>query len=147
MIDLAVADAYGWPVDLDEQGVLENILRLNAERAAQESRGDVAWLRPDYQAPKFGKGAFAVQDAGVDPGVVRQPTLPLFPKSREAQPLAVMDELARARSPMSVAMIARRFRRGGARIEPRIREVLAVLNRYGHVANPSNDTYEMRLRA
>ncbi|CAN5378822.1 hypothetical protein BH10PSE2_BH10PSE2_17660 [soil metagenome] len=147
LIDLGVAEAYGWPVDLDEQSLLGRILALNTERVAQEMRGEVAWLRPAYQAPKFGKGAFAVEDAGLDPAMFKQPTLPLFPTRREAQPLAVMDELARAGGPLSVAMIAGRFRKGGPRIEPRVREVLAVLSQYGHVANPANDVYETRLRA
>jgi hypothetical protein len=147
LIDVAVAEAYGWPVDLDEQSLLERILALNAERSTIETRGEVAWLRPAYQAPKFGKGAFAVEDTGLDAGIAKQPTLPLFPTRREAQPLAVMDELAKAGGPLSVAMIAGRFRKGGPHIEPRVREVLAVLNHYGHVANPANDVYEMRLRA
>lgn len=147
MIDASVADAYGWPADLDEQGLLERILALNADRAAQEARGEVAWLRPDYQAARFGKGAFAVEHAGVDTVAAKQPTLPLFPTRREAQPLAVIDALSKAGAPLSVAAIAAGFRKGGPRIETRVREVLDVLNRYGHVASPANDVYEMRLRA
>lgn len=147
LIDVAVAEAYGWPVDLDEQSLLGRILALNAERAALEARGEVAWLRPAYQAPRLGKGAFAVEDAGLDVATARQPTLPLFPTQRDAQPLAVMDELAKAGVPLSVAMIAGRFHKGGQRIEPRVREVLVVLSQYAHVANPANDVYEMRLRA
>ncbi len=147
IIDAAVADAYGWPADLDEQAMLERILTLNAERAALEAQGVVAWLRPEYQAPRFGKGAFAVAHAGVDTTAAKQPTLPLFPTRRDAQPLAVMDALFRAGAPLSVAAIAAGFRKGGPRIETRVREVLAVLSRYGHVTNPANDVYEMRLRA
>jgi hypothetical protein len=147
MIDAATARAYGWAVDLDDQALLVRLLALNAERATAEARGEVAWLRPAYQAPRFGKGAFAVRDAGLDPAAAPQPALPLFPAGRDAQPLAVMDELAKAGRPLSVSMIARRFRRGGPRIEPRVREVLAVLSRYGHVNNPANDIYETRLRA
>jgi hypothetical protein len=51
-LDAAVADAYGWPVDLPDADILVNLVALNKERAAEEARGVVRWLRPDYQAPE-----------------------------------------------------------------------------------------------
>ena len=51
-LDAAVADAYGWPVNLSDSDVLLNLVALNKERAAEEARGIVRWLRPDYQAPE-----------------------------------------------------------------------------------------------
>ncbi len=51
-LDAAVADAYGWPVDLPDSDILLNLVALNKERAAEEVRGAVRWLRPDYQAPE-----------------------------------------------------------------------------------------------
>jgi len=51
-LDAAVADAYGWPVDLPEADILVNLVALNKERAAEEARGVVRWLRPEYQAPE-----------------------------------------------------------------------------------------------
>ena len=53
-LDVAVAEAYGWPADLDDEGILERLVALNAERAAEEKRGLVRWLRPEYQAPLAG---------------------------------------------------------------------------------------------
>jgi hypothetical protein len=50
-LDVAVAEAYGWPVDLGEQEILQRLVDLNAERAAEEAGGLVRWLRPEYQAP------------------------------------------------------------------------------------------------
>jgi len=50
-LDAAVLDAYGWPHDLSEEQLLERLVALNAERAAEEARGQVRWLRPEYQAP------------------------------------------------------------------------------------------------
>ena len=49
-LDAAVAEAYGWPVDLSDEGVLERLLALNHERAMEETTEDVRWLRPDIQA-------------------------------------------------------------------------------------------------
>jgi hypothetical protein len=51
-LDAAVADAYGWQVDLPDADLLVNLVALNKERVAEESRGLVRWLRPDYQAPE-----------------------------------------------------------------------------------------------
>jgi type II restriction/modification system DNA methylase subunit YeeA len=37
-LDAAVAAAYGWPVDLSDDQILERLLALNLERAAEEAR-------------------------------------------------------------------------------------------------------------
>jgi len=37
-LDAAVAAAYGWPSDLSEEAILEKLLALNLERAAEEAR-------------------------------------------------------------------------------------------------------------
>lgn len=51
-LDAAVFDAYGWPRDLSDEAILERVVALNAERAAEEARGLVRWLRPEFQDPK-----------------------------------------------------------------------------------------------
>lgn len=51
-IDAAVAEAYGWPVDLSDEDILFNLVALNKERAEEEARGLIRWLRPDYQNPE-----------------------------------------------------------------------------------------------
>lgn len=55
-LDAAVAEAYGWPADLPPSEIVARLVALNAERAAEEKRGEVRWLRPDYQRPRFGAG-------------------------------------------------------------------------------------------
>ena len=68
-LDAAVLEAYGWtgiapatpPADILasggpdaealEQAILTLLVALNHERAAEEKRGHVRWLRPDFQAP------------------------------------------------------------------------------------------------
>jgi len=37
-LDAAVAAAYGWPADLSDEGILEKLLALNLERAAEEAK-------------------------------------------------------------------------------------------------------------
>ena len=55
-LDAAVADAYGWPADLPDAEILERLVALNRERADEETRGIVRWLRPEFQSPA-GAGA------------------------------------------------------------------------------------------
>ncbi|EJF08568.1 hypothetical protein O71_20202, partial [Pontibacter sp. BAB1700] len=51
-LDASVAAAYGWPANLPEEEILERLVALNKERAAEEARGLVRWLRPEYQNPQ-----------------------------------------------------------------------------------------------
>lgn len=50
-LDVAVFDAYGWPKSLTDEEILERLVALNAERAEEEKRGLIRWLRPEYQNP------------------------------------------------------------------------------------------------
>jgi hypothetical protein len=53
-LDAAVAAAYGWPWPLPAPEIIARLVRLNAERAAEEAAGNIRWLRPDYQATRNG---------------------------------------------------------------------------------------------
>lgn len=76
-LDAAVTRAYGWPATLTDEQILEHLVALNAERAAEEKTGNIRWLRPDYQIPRFGspeeKARWSERqvsvpgDAGVEP--------------------------------------------------------------------------------
>lgn len=48
-IDRATLAAYGWPAELTDDEIIDRLLRLNAERAAEEAKGNVLWLRPEFQ--------------------------------------------------------------------------------------------------
>ncbi|MEY2927707.1 MAG: hypothetical protein RL367_2184, partial [Pseudomonadota bacterium] len=57
-IDAAVADAYGWGQDwsagkLTRASIVSRLVALNAVRTAEEAAGEVRWIRPDYQIPRF----------------------------------------------------------------------------------------------
>ena len=49
-LDVAVAEAYGWPVDITTDDILANLLELNQKRTKEEKSGQVKWLRPEFQA-------------------------------------------------------------------------------------------------
>jgi hypothetical protein len=48
-LDATVFAAYGWPATLSDEEILERLVALNHERAEEEKRGIVRWLRPEFQ--------------------------------------------------------------------------------------------------
>src|SRR3546814_3787686 len=46
-------EAYGWPANLSDEEVLTRLVALNKERAAEEAKGLIRWLRPEFQAPDY----------------------------------------------------------------------------------------------
>lgn len=148
-IDTLTAQAYGWPADLTDEQILERLVALNAERAKEEAAGHVRWLRPDYQIPRFAKGAVAKSgqlDLG-DTVVAIDKGLPPWPADRYDRPLAVEAMLAASGRPMDAAEVARGFKRGGRRIEPGVVQVLTTLVRYGRVTALGDGRYAARRAA
>ncbi len=133
-LDAAVAEAYGWPADLSEEATLERLVALNAARRAEEARGKVRWLRPDYQIPRFAKPGEKAQQIEADL-VAAEATLPRasFPADEMAQTAAIMAALAASESPLAPADIAGAFRQG-RRVQPKVDQVLGALVRMGFVA-------------
>ena len=93
-LDLAVAEAYGWPVDLPEADLLERLVALNRERAAEGARGQVRWLRPEYQAPEANQPV-AVPLIDLEPEVAKEALSTLEP---QAWPRELKAQLAALRS-------------------------------------------------
>jgi hypothetical protein len=56
-----VAEAYGWPWPMEKEEILVRLVALHDERIQEEKAGQVRWLRPEYQAPHFGRGAVATE--------------------------------------------------------------------------------------
>jgi len=153
-LDAAVFDAYGWS-DLApalvgrpggttplpdkpeaqaaaEEELLTRLVALNAERAAEEARGLIRWLRPEFQA----KGtAQAVQTeaemeteevAAVPQPKAKQP----WPKGLPDQVQAVRAALLELARPADAEEVARRFQRAQT---PRVQEILDALAALGQV--------------
>ena len=147
-LDVAVAEAYGWPVNISDEEILARLVALNAERAAEERRGQVRWLRPDYQASRFAKGvdrqATAEEGAQVSAmlDVTEKEQKPSFPTSAVEQTAAVFAALAQAGGPIDAAAIAAKFRKTKT-TESKIAGVLASLARLGHVVTDGK-TFALR---
>ncbi len=92
-LDAAVADAYGWPADLADEAILERLVALNKERAAEERKGLVRWLRPEFQAPKDARAPAKQIEAELVEGEVKA-VKPTFPKTPAEQVLNLMMEVS-----------------------------------------------------
>jgi hypothetical protein len=115
-LDAAVFDAYGWPASVSDEQLLERLVALNAERAAEERAGVVRWLRPEFQNPS-GAGAETqielVEDAA--PAAGPKVALPPWPTRLPDQIRAVRGLVAAGDRSWSVEEVARAFK--GARRE------------------------------
>lgn len=149
-IDRATADAYGWPHDLTDEQILEKLVALNAERAKEEAAGHVRWLRPDYQIPRFAKGAASAKTGELDLGaqvVAIDKGLPAFPKDKGEQVMAIRAVLQAANRPMDAAAVSRAFKGDCKKIEQRVVQALRTLVRYAEIIPLPDGTYAARRAA
>jgi len=152
-IDRAVLTAYGWE-DLipelvgkpgatlpsphkseaqegAEEELLSRLVALNHERAAEEKRGIVRWLRPDYQIPKLGPKAPKPKDEHVGALDIELPATAdrlKWPADGLEQIRLVRDLLAKAPAPAEPDAIAVVFDgRNTPKRRGRVAEVLDTL--------------------
>jgi hypothetical protein len=151
-LDAAVAGAYGWPVDLPDEDILGRLVALNRERAQEEARGLVRWLRPEYQIPRFGSPKEKAEldlvggGMGAEAPVAAGPRQN-FPADDFAQTAAVMAALASVSAPVSADALAAGFKQG-RKIAPKVAAVLAAVARTGYVATADGGkTFALRRAA
>ncbi len=113
-IDDGVADAYGWADEhragtLDEETILTRLVALNTERAAEEARGLVRYLRPEFQDPGYRAPVATTLDLG-EAAVVPVSNVIPWPATLPEQVGAVRSILAAAPAPLGAADIARSFK-------------------------------------
>jgi hypothetical protein len=131
-LDAAVADAYGWPWPLPDAEILERVVALNTQRAAEEAQGHIRWLRPDYQKPLFAgeKQSGLNLDTGDLKSLAQKPAKPAkpkkatWPKTLAERAKAVEAALTAADRPLTSADLTAQFTRAK---EPEVREILETL--------------------
>ena len=161
-LDEAVLDAYGWsdlapalvgkpggttpnrnvsPEQAEaEEELLARLVALNAERAEEERRGLVRWLRPDYQAPEAAATP-EQEDLGLEGEEHAAPSRPEprpWPSGLADQARAVREALGAAGRPVTPTEIARTFRRARA---PDVAELLATLAALGQAREIPPDRF------
>lgn len=143
-LDAAVFDAYGWPHDLDDDEILQRLVDLNRERAEQESRGTIRWLRPEFQNPAHGDSSSkdVQQDLDIEVDaddedskqtkktskdkVEKQP----WPKTLPEKMAAVQSALQRQGGPIDAKKVAASFARA---TKTEVDELLKTLVAVGNV--------------
>ena len=113
-IDDGVADAYGWGDEhragtLDEETILTRLVALNKERAAEEARGLVRYLRPEFQDPGYRAPIATTLDLGEAAVALVSNVIP-WPATLPEQVGAVQSILAAAAAPLGAGDIARSFK-------------------------------------
>lgn len=125
-IDAAVAEAYGWPADLSDDDILHRLVDLNRARAAEEARGLVRWLRPDYQNPAGRAVAGAEEQTVLDIGPADTATKAPWPKTLPEQIAAVRAALSDLGTASS-DQVARQFHRARAgSVQPLLESLTAL---------------------
>lgn len=149
-LDLAVADAYGWPVDLPGEEVLADLVALNKERAKEEARGRVRWLRPDYQIPRFGSDKEKAEQLEADLGeavvTAAAGPKPSFPQDERDQTFVVHQTLMEASGPLDLVTIASSFKQG-RKCLPAVSAVIASLYRMGLISSSDGKSFAIRRAA
>lgn len=146
-LDRAVAAAYGWPAELAEEALVARLVALNAERAAEEARGIVRFLRPAYQAARAGAVDRQAQaeegrQVAVGLGMGASRAKPAFPREALAQTASVMLALLDGEG-IDVGTLAARFREG-RRAEPQIAATLDALARLGAIVSAPDAGFRLR---
>ena len=137
-IDRLTLEAYGWPEGETEEERLARLVALNAERAAEEAKGEIKWLRPEYQKPRFAPREVAGDQTRdlIGDMPVRKSVRANFPTDRTGQHLAVLSRLHAAQEPLSAGDIAAEFK--GRDVSRRVDGALKALARLGY-AQPTPD--------
>ncbi|MCH7976340.1 MAG: hypothetical protein IIC18_07280 [Bacteroidetes bacterium] len=140
-LDAAVAEAYGWPADLPDQEILERLVALNAERAAEEAQGHVRWLRPEYQAPDAEGTQIDLAVEKPKATKARRAAIP-WPDALPAQMQAVQRLLIESDTPLEAATAARSFKgRTSKKRREAIDEILETLAGLGLARKTEDGRY------
>jgi hypothetical protein len=119
-LDAAVAEAYGFPLDISDADILSELVTLNQTRAAEEKRGLVRWLRPEYQHPE-GTSQQTALDQPTEVVTVPPKDKRPFPKDTLERAFAIKEVLDNLDTPATSEDIAQHFTRAQRK------EVTAIL--------------------
>lgn len=119
-------EAYGWPADLSDERIFMRVVALNKERAAEEARGLIRGLRPEYQGSDYKLPVTQTFDPGETAAALPDNIIPC-PGSLPEQVNAVQSILTAA-VPLAPQDVARAFK---GRRAATVRPVLDALARIG----------------
>ena len=115
-------------VNLTDDDILHRLVALNRERAAEEARGQIRWLRPEYQNPAGHAAVSLGTQTELDVGPTDTTTKTPWPKTLPDQIAAVHAALADMGEANS-DQIARRFTRAQSRSVQTLLESLTAIGK------------------
>lgn len=121
--------------------LLDRFVALNAQRAAEEKKGTVHWLRPEFQNPE-GRAAAPTQvviDEADESALARPSGRLPWPASLPEQVRAVADVLSAAPAPLTRGEIELHFR-GRGPWKKRLPQIIETLIAAGRVRPVNNDS-------
>src|ERR1043166_5222167 len=128
-IDAAVTEAYGWPVNLSVEAILDGIVKLNEQRVQEERQGVVYWLRPKYQVPRLAT-RIAAEEQQIEADLeAPKVAIPALPKDDAELVTMLRGTLKTIGRPVEAKTIATKFRegmRGVKRVERGLRLLAAA---------------------
>ncbi len=140
-LDATVFDAYGWPHDLEDEEILQRLVDLNHERAEEESRGLIRWLRPEFQNPDGETQTAFAGDKKARPTkkaanakIKKQP----WPKTLPDRMVAIQSALQRHAAPADGKEVAAYYTRAN---KSQIKELLETLVAVGNVRQLDDGRY------
>jgi hypothetical protein len=128
-LDAATFAAYGWDGLLAAEEILRRLVDLNTTRTAEEKRGVVRWLRPEYQQPTI-----PVQ-SGLDLGEEQEVAITAS-ASKIPWPSGLCEQVQAVRQVLlslqmaSPELVSRRFSRSKT---ARVEEILQTLSTLGQI--------------
>jgi hypothetical protein len=131
-LNVAVFDAYGWPHDISADEILRRLVEVNTERAEEEKRALIRWLRPEYQNPGGIRSAPESQSAlPIDREEFGSPTIKTdkrpWPKTLPEQAKAVRVVLAEHPTGLTPDQLARLFLRANVKLVSQLLQTLLSL--------------------
>ncbi|GAB7024748.1 class I SAM-dependent DNA methyltransferase [Salidesulfovibrio brasiliensis] len=136
-LDQAVLDAYGWDTELSDEDILKELVTLNKARAAEEDRGVIRWLRPDYQLKQAGASTTKQGKLKTREKVAKQKVS--WPKSMSDQAQVLLEALSLKDSPITVQELAKDFK--GMR-KAQAKDLLSTLATIGKVIQLDNEKFQ-----
>lgn len=126
-LDGLVAEAYGWPWPMEKEEILERLVKLHDERVEEEMRGQIRWLRPEYQIPRF-----APAGTPATLGIPDAPSAVAEPVALRPWPATAVEQLAAigalvGQDPRSADEIGAAFAKAKPELVTRHLETLALM--------------------
>jgi hypothetical protein len=141
-LDAAVSAAYGWPTSLTDAEILERLVALNAERAAEEARGVIHWLRPEYQAKGQQEIKLEVKPAKkthAKAAPTQRKGKATWPKTLPERMHAIETALHAVAAPIAPAALAAQF----SRAKPAdVEEILKTLETFGRARKAGDGKFK-----